>query len=157
MSQDVRCIQTQPCKWNERHTASIYWWNEALCGYQHIRMQTTSKFMYPFTLCCFTVRWLSALRLVAYLWKISAHHPAPLPSCSIYSAQVPEVWTTLRPDSARCPSPAQTDGTASMEGVYIKRFPLKPLSDFSSYLSFTNLFQKCHKLDAAGLNHQTKL
>lgn len=124
MSQDVRCIQTQPCKWNERHTASIYWWNEVLCGYQHIRMQTTSKFMYPpFTLCCFTVRWLSALCLVAYLWKISTHHPATLPSCSIYSAQVPEVWTTLCPDSARCPSPAQTDGTASTEGVYIKRFP----------------------------------
>lgn len=106
ISQDVRCIQTQPWKWNESHTASTYWWNEVLCGYQHIRMQTTSKFMYPlFTLCCFTVRWLSGLCLVAYLWKISTHHPAPLPPCSIYSAQVPEVWTTLCPDSARCPSP----------------------------------------------------
>lgn len=73
-------------------------------------MQTTSKFMPPlYTPSCFTVQWfcdnVCVLSLVAYLWKVSSHHPAPLPTCSIYSAQVPWVWTRFSAESACRPSP----------------------------------------------------
>lgn len=88
---DVRWYQTTlEITPDERHTASFYWWNKVLCGYQHIWMQMASKFMYPsFTLCRFTVRWLCGLCLVAYLWKLSTHHPAPLPPCSITLLRCP--------------------------------------------------------------------
>ena len=92
-------------------------------------MQTTSNFMPPL----FSHRALSlsgdsvttsVFCLVAYLWKVSSHPRTPLPSYSIYSAQVPLVWTRFGPDSACHPSAVllglnvTRNGTPSVWGTH---------------------------------------